>query len=49
MRFLASTQNQINFYKAITVLRIISSNMKTDITNQSEEEKKFCRARKCFE
>ena len=28
------------FFKAITVLRIIISNMKTDITDQSEEEKK---------
>ena len=50
MRILTSTQTQINFFKAITVLRIVISNMKTDIIDQSQEEKKnFCRKRKCFE
>ena len=51
MRILTSTQTQINFFEAITVLRIIISNMKTNITDQREEEKKenFCKTRKCFE
>ena len=40
MRIFTSTQTQINFFKAISVLRIIISNMKTDITDQNEEEKK---------
>ena len=40
MRILTSTQTQFNFFKAISVLRIIISNMKTDITDQNEEEKK---------
>ena len=40
MRILTSTQTQINFFKVISVLRIIISNMKTDITDQNEEEKK---------
>ena len=40
MTILTSTQTQIDFFKAITVLIIIISNMKTDITDQSEEEKK---------
>ena len=40
MRIVDSAQNQIDFFKAITVLRIIISNMKTDITDQSEEQKK---------
>ena len=39
MTILTSTQTQIDFFKAITVLIIIISNMKTDITDQSEEEK----------
>ena len=34
-----STQSQIDFFKAITVLRIIIPNMKVGITDQSEEEK----------
>ena len=40
MRIVISAQTQIGFAKAITVLRIINSNIKTDITDQSEEEKK---------
>ena len=40
MRIVTSTQTQIDFFKAITILKIIISNMKTDITDQSEEEKK---------
>ena len=40
MRIVTSAQTQIGFAKAITVLRIIISNIKTDITDQSEEEKK---------
>ena len=40
MTILTSTQTQIDFFKAITVLIIIISNMKTDITDQSEKEKK---------
>ena len=39
MTILTSTQTQIDFFKAITVLIIIISNMKTDITDESEEEK----------
>ena len=35
-----SIQTQIDVFKAITVLRIIISNMKTDSTDPSEEEKK---------
>ena len=40
MRIVTSAQTQIGFAKAIAVLRIIISNIKTDITDQSEEEKK---------
>ena len=40
MRIATSTETQIVFFKAITVLKIIISNMKTDIVDQSEEEKK---------
>ena len=40
MRSITSAQTQINFFKAITVLRIIISNMKGDIPDQSEEKKK---------
>ena len=40
MRIVTSTQTQINFFKAIAALRIIISNIKTDITDHSEEEKK---------
>ena len=39
MKTLSSIQTQSDFLKAITVLRIIISNMKTDITDQSEEQK----------
>ena len=40
MRIATSTETQIVLFKAITVLKIIISNMKTDIADQSEEEKK---------
>ena len=40
MRIITSTETQTDFLKAITVLKIIISNMKTDITDQSEEQKK---------
>ena len=40
MRIANSTDTQIHFFKAITVLRIIISSLKTDITDQSEEQKK---------
>ena len=49
-RLLISADVQINFGKAITVSKTIISNMKIDITDQSEEQKKesFCRTRTCF-
>ena len=40
MRTIISTETQLEFFKAIAVLKIIISNLKTDITGQSEEEKK---------
>ena len=40
MRIGNSAQVQLNFFKAITSLKIIISSMKTDIKDQSEEEKK---------
>ena len=40
VRIVTSTQTQIDFFKAITVLRIIISNIKTDITDQIEEQEK---------
>ena len=40
MKTITSAQTQIIFFKAIAVLRIIISNLKTDITDQSEEEQK---------
>ena len=40
MRIISSAEDPTKFFKAITVLRIIISNMKTDITDQSEEQKK---------
>ena len=40
MKIITSTETQTDFFKAITVLRIIISNMKTDIADQSKEEKK---------
>ena len=48
MRIITSTETQIAFFKAITVLRIIISNMKTDITDQSED-KNFFADEKMFE
>ena len=38
MKIITSTETQTDFFKAITVLRIIISNMKTDIADQSKEE-----------
>ena len=40
MRIVTSTEDQIHFFKAITVLKKFISSMKTDITDQSEEQKK---------
>ena len=40
MRTANSAQAQLDFFKAITSLKIIISSMKTDIKDQSEEEKK---------
>ena len=40
MKIITSTEIQTDFFKAITVLRIIISNMKTDIADQSKEKKK---------
>ena len=49
MRIVTSTQTQGDFLKAITILRIIISNIKTDITDQSkEEEKKYLQNKKTF-
>ena len=39
-RITTSTQVQLDFFKAIPVLKKIISSMKTDITDKSEEEKK---------
>ena len=39
-RVLNSAQTQINFFKVINVLKTTISSMKTDITDQSEEQKK---------
>ena len=51
MRTANSTQVQLDFLKAINSLKIIISSMKTDIKDQSEEEKKenCCKTRNCFE
>ena len=40
MKIVTSTETQTDFLKPITVLKIIISNQKTDIRNQSEEERK---------
>ena len=40
MRIATSPQTQLDFFKAITTMRIIISNLKTNITDQSEEQKK---------
>ena len=40
MRIVTSTQTQGDCVKTITILRIIISNIKTDITDQSKEEEK---------
>ena len=40
MRIVTSTQTQIDFFKAITVLRIIILNVKTDIADKNEEERR---------
>ena len=39
-RVLYSAQTQTNFFKVINVLKTTISSMKTDITDQSEEQKK---------
>ena len=51
IRIISSTKAQTEFLEAITALKIIIPSIKTDVTDQSEEEKKenFCRTRKCFE
>ena len=41
MNAVTSSQIQGDFFKAITTLKIIISNLKIDITDQSEEQKKF--------
>ena len=42
-----SAQTQLDFFKAITVLKTIISNIKTGITDQSEKQKrKFLQNRK---
>ena len=48
---ITSTETQTDFLKATTVLEVIISNMKADISDQSEDQKKkiFCKTRKCFE
>ena len=44
-----SSENQLKFFEAITALKTIVSSMKTDITDQSEEQKKkFRKTRECF-
>ena len=49
MRIVTSAQTQIYFFKAITVLRIIISNIKTDITDQRRTKKiKFLQNKKMF-
>ena len=40
IRIISSTKAQTEFLEAITALKIIISNIKTDITDQSEEQKK---------
>ena len=38
-RIISSSENQINFFKAIYVLKTIISSMKNDIIDQKEEQK----------
>ena len=40
MRIATSAQTQLDFFKSIATLKIIISNLKTDITDHSEEQKK---------
>ena len=40
MRIISCAETQTDFLQAITVLKIIISNLKSNITDQSEEEKK---------
>ena len=48
-RVLISAETQINFTKAITVLKIIISNIKTDITDQVKNKKrKFLQKKSVF-
>ena len=49
MRIITSTEVQTDFLKAITVLKIITSNMKTDITVRVKDKKrKFLQNKKMF-
>ena len=38
MTIATSAQTQLEFFKAVTVFKIIILNIKTDITDQSEEQ-----------
>ena len=40
IRIISSTKAQTEFLEVITALKIIISSIKTDVTDQSEEEKK---------
>ena len=40
MRITTSAQTQLDCFKTMATLKIIISNLKTDITDQSEEQKK---------
>ena len=40
LRIISSTKAQTEFLEVITALKIIISSIKTDVTDQSEEEKK---------
>ena len=49
MKILSSSEDQISFFKATTTFKIIISNLTTDITDQSEEQKrKFLQNKKTF-
>ena len=49
MRIITSTEVKTDFLKAITVLKIITSNMKTDITVRVKDKKrKFLQNKKMF-
>ena len=40
MRMITSSEDQLNFFEAMTVLKKNISDMKTDVTDKSEEQKK---------